>query len=82
MSKEEALQKLDELQKEETELKAEEASVNELMGSVWHNGSSRSDELATHVSRMMKSVRSRINAWCEKWHQFEQELRLAPWYAT
>ena len=81
MTKEEALKKLDELHKEEVELRAEEESVKGMMNNISHNGSCRCDEFASHVSRLWNSVRARIKDWCMRMAELEQSLMEIPGYA-
>ena len=82
MSKEEALKKLDELQAEEAQLKAEEENIKHVESLAVSRDSSRAEEVRCRCARMWSHLHDRIHDWCRRMQEFEQQCMLMPGYTS
>ena len=75
MTKEEALKKLEEFQKEEEELNAEERNLHHVKSLVVSDISSRADEHAGICQRMWSMLQARWADFNRRLDEFERELQ-------
>jgi len=71
MSKEEILAKIDALEAEAVELKAEQEAINHLLSLVLSTESSRADEIGHQAQRRQDALHARVARWQHEIQELE-----------